>query len=622
MKKILASVLVIAAAALTFASCQKQEVSAPAGNTRVVTFVADQISTRTAFGTASGTKIPTLWTSNDANIAVAQNFSNYKTATVTPSADFKSATFDVALTDDESGSYTFYAISPKTAVVSGVNASYFSWNVEIPNEQTPAATSPDEAAMILAATSATSTTFPESKVALSFKHLTAYLDLTISNLSLQSGDAVASYTISADEDICSRWYYYVGGDNEGKLIANTPQDAITVKTSETGNVWVAIAPVPEGTTFTVAVNTANAKLYKTTFTTGADLLSGNVGTKTVDFTGVKPEEDQVYTLVTDLSELTDGAKVIIATPSDADAYAMGVGTSSLNYIPAVSAEKSSDGTKIINPASVDVFTLSAGTKAGTTVSFLGENGYLFAKSSSSNTMGVETTLSANSSWAVSFEDETTHSVNLVAQGANTRNNIRYNPNNGSPRFSCYAATSSVTTRVAIYKLEGSGSSTQLITGGDDPGETYTYKKASAITSGKTYVMAHTEDGTTYYATVLTDPSKDYGYYYTGVGTLSGNVLTIDNEDNDLLFTKSGDGWYIQQKADNRYVYCDGSHGSCQLSADAPENLWTIEMADGAATIYFEGETDTFYFHYTLYNTTKEFCPVKNTEGTVDLYEKQ
>ena len=135
-------------------------------------------------------------------------------------------------------------------------------------------------------------------------------------------------------------------------------------------------------------------------------------------------------------------------------------------------------------------------------------------------------------------------------------------------------------------------------------------------------MAHTEDGTTYYATVLTDPSKSYGYYYTGVGTLSGNVLTIDNEDNDLLFTKSGDGWYIQQVADNRYVYCDGSHGSCQLSADAPENLWTIEMADGAATIYFEGETDTFYFHYTLYNTTKEFCPVKNTEGTVDLYEKQ
>ena len=152
-----------------------------------------------------------------------------------------------------------------------------------------------------------------------------------------------------------------------------------------------------------------------------------------------------------------------------------------------------------------------------------------------------------------------------------------------------------------------------------------FKKVSAITSGKTYVMTYTDAGTTYMATVITDATKSYGYYYTKTVDVVSDVITLADENDALVFTQNGSGWYIQQKYDDRYAYCDGSHGSVQLNANAPTNLWTISMDAGAATISFtnsDATPITFYFSHTVYGTTHEFCPVKNTAGAVNLYEKQ
>lgn len=152
-----------------------------------------------------------------------------------------------------------------------------------------------------------------------------------------------------------------------------------------------------------------------------------------------------------------------------------------------------------------------------------------------------------------------------------------------------------------------------------------FKKVSAVTSGKTYVMTYTDAGTTYMATVITDATKSYGYYYTKTVEVESDVITLADENDALVFTQNGSGWYIQQKYDDRYAYCDGSHGSVQLNANAPTNLWTISMDAGAATISFtnsDATPITFYFSHTVYGTTHEFCPVKNTAGAVNLYEKQ
>lgn len=150
---------------------------------------------------------------------------------------------------------------------------------------------------------------------------------------------------------------------------------------------------------------------------------------------------------------------------------------------------------------------------------------------------------------------------------------------------------------------------------------YKYKKVAAVTSGKKYVMTYTEDNVTYLATVLSDQTKTFGYYYTQVVEPEGDVITLANEDNTLVITQSGDGWLIQQLIDDRYAYCNGTNGSFNMSTDVPTNLWTLTMNEGAAVFSFAGAADTFKVGHTVYKGTHEFAPLKNQEGSVVLYER-
>lgn len=463
MKKIISVITIITATAIAFSSCSKVEnqVETTIESPKTVTFNAVSPETKTTFGTFNAGKYPTIWTANDSQIKIAQNYSDGVNATVAKISDTKSS-FSASITDDESGSYTFYAISPASAVVSGVNPTYYSWNLEIPTTQTPTATGPDESAMILAATSSTEGTFP-STVDLEFSHITAYVKMSITNLGLAVGDDVASVLITANANIAYRYYYYVGGTKVGTLEENSAKSSITVLTSSASDIWFACAPMEAGTKLTISVTTKNSKVYtKDNITTPSALASGHVASFNVNFSGITPSSDKVYNRVTSYSQLTAGSKVIIAAVGDSD-YAAGIGTTSDNFISAVSQAKSADDSKITNPAAtVDVFTIEAGGTANT-IALNGTNGYLYAKSSSSNNMGIQTTNDVNGYWTPTIVDAETGEMSLVATGSSNRNYMHYNYNSGSPRFSCYASNSSVTDLQALYKLEGSGSGPSLIT---------------------------------------------------------------------------------------------------------------------------------------------------------------
>ena len=458
MKKIVSTFIAIATIASALSSCSKVEnqFEPTTEKLQTVTFNAVSPETRTTFGTLNAGKYPTIWTANDSEIKIAQNYANGVAASVTKISDAKSS-FSASISDDGSGSYTFYAISPASAVVSGVNSSYYSWNLEIPTTQTPTATGPDEGAMILAATSATVGTFPTT-VDLSFSHVTAYVKMNILNLGLAVGDEVASVLITADANIAYRYYYYVDGAKVGTLEENGSKSSITVLTSSASNIWFACAPMASGTELTISVTTTNSKVYTKVINTPAALAAGHVASFDIDFDGITPPADKVYNLVTSYSELTAGSKVIIAAIGDSD-YAAGIGTTSDNFISAVSQAKSADDSKITNPAAtVDIFTIEAGGTANT-IALNGTNGYLYAKSSKSNYMGIQTTNDVNGYWTPTITDAETGAMSLVATGSSNRNYMHFN----SDRFSCYASTSSVTDLQALYKLEGSGSGSSLIT---------------------------------------------------------------------------------------------------------------------------------------------------------------
>ena len=563
MKKIVSILFASAVAALALVSCQKETGSKePAAKT--VQFTANSIETKTTFGDLSAGKYPTIWTANDSKIKIAQNYSDAKDATVTKVSDAQ-ASFSAEITDDKSGSYTFYAISPASAVVSGVNSTYFSWNVEIPTTQTPSATGPDEKAMILAATSSTVGTFPTT-VDLNFSHLTAYVKMSITNLDLAVGDEVASVLVTAYSNIAYRYYYYVGGSKLGTMEENGSKDAITILTSSPSNIWFACAPMPAGTELTISVTTKNSKVYtKENVTTPAALAAGHVATFSVNFSGITPPADKVYNLITSYSELTAGSEVILAAVGASD-YAAEIGTTSSTYISAVSQAKSADDSKIINPASnVDVFTLEAGG-ATNTIALNGTNGYLYAKSNSANQMGIQTTNDVNGYWTPTIVDAETGEMSLVALGSSNRNYMHYN--SGSTRFACYAATSSVTDLQALYKLEGSGSGPALITtytvsynGNGNTGGTV---PASIVTTGLfTVATAGTLEKTGYTFTGWNTAADGTGTAYTAEAsaTATGN-LTLYAQWADAgtieTYTKvTGtltSGWYVFGTVTDNTVY--------------------------------------------------------------------
>ena len=84
MKKVFKSILVTVAAALAFASCQREgDVNGTEG--RTVRFLAGPVETRTAFSTPDATgQYPVLWTENDTKVKVSLNMASGVDATVTP----------------------------------------------------------------------------------------------------------------------------------------------------------------------------------------------------------------------------------------------------------------------------------------------------------------------------------------------------------------------------------------------------------------------------------------------------------------------------------------------------------------------------------------------------------
>ena len=166
-----------------------------------------------------------------------------------------------------------------------------------------------------------------------------------------------------------------------------------------------------------------------------------------------------YTKVTSSSGLEAGANyLIVAHHDDLGVLAMGYQKSNNRNAVVVSENGESitvtPGTDPESETDVFQFTLG-GSNGAWTLYDAAKEGYLYAASSNSNHLKTQTTLDANGEWNITFNGDGTAEV--VAQGENTRDNMRFNPNasNNAPLFSCYAETSNIDTRVSFYKAGGS-----------------------------------------------------------------------------------------------------------------------------------------------------------------------
>lgn len=165
-----------AVAAMCLFSCTKENVRpSESANTQTITFTALTPDTKTHFGEKTGTAYPTLWTGNE-QVAVSYNEGAKNSASVSGSG--KSASIDAKIdVNGAAAEHKFTLASPAAAITSfGRDGDvYFT----IPSDQTPGEGTCDEAAQIIYATATCTAEELNSNISLTFKHLTAYGNMSV-----------------------------------------------------------------------------------------------------------------------------------------------------------------------------------------------------------------------------------------------------------------------------------------------------------------------------------------------------------------------------------------------------------------------------------------------------------
>jgi hypothetical protein len=169
-----------------------------------------------------------------------------------------------------------------------------------------------------------------------------------------------------------------------------------------------------------------------------------------------------FQLLTDASVLQFGDEIIFVSEGVAgSAQAMST-TQNNNNRPGTSVTVLNDLT-VAATATTEVFTLE-GSSAGWYFK-THDNKYIYASSSSGNQLKTEDNYDDNAKATISL-DNTSHEATVVFQGTNSRNNLRYNPNNGSPIYACYASTSSQAKPYIYYR--SSSSTNPLLSAAPNP----------------------------------------------------------------------------------------------------------------------------------------------------------
>lgn len=258
-------------------------------STKKVTFHAVPMSTRAQFGEAEDGVRPTLWSENDTEVKLSLNYGSALAAGVTPSQDFTSASFSANVNfSGVSGPYTFYAVSP-SASAKALSPSREAWKVNIPCEQTPTAMSPDENAIIIAASSeefSSSQNF--SDVDLYFYHLTAYGRVSLKNFTPTSGETLEAVELTFTEPLVGDWYWKCTEEAGGhELIDYGTSSTVTIHTSSASDIWFGCAPVDvSGAVLVVRAFTSEGVYEKMTqFPANRKLNAGRVAVFSVNMNG-------------------------------------------------------------------------------------------------------------------------------------------------------------------------------------------------------------------------------------------------------------------------------------------------------------------------------------------------
>ena len=276
MKKIFSNVMLVAAAAMTFFACQKQEINAPEVSevnglafSSVKPSFDDETKTEWTGETiqwSKGDKIRVAYTcdgvwQNAEGSATADEVDGQKTAKLYASDGLDTAkeiaTFVVPGTfkGDTEGLYKFYGVYPSSLTSSTTINFAPSVTVEIPAEQVPTSSSFDADADFMVAQSGTYNGMPKEgdkngQISLTWNRLVAHGHLTLKALAVDGQEKVESIVLTSNAEADMVGKHYV--DFETQVVTKSGTTATNVITIDgtnlsidaDGNVsfWVSFLP--------------------------------------------------------------------------------------------------------------------------------------------------------------------------------------------------------------------------------------------------------------------------------------------------------------------------------------------------------------------------------------------
>lgn len=294
-----------AVAAMCLFSCNKENVR-PSESTQTITFTALTPDTKTHFGEKKGNAYPTLWTGNE-QVAVSYNGGAKTTASVSGSE--KSASISVeTVVDGNAAEHKFILASPAAAITSfDKNGDFY---FTIPSVQTPGEGTCDEAAQIIYATASCTAEQLNSNISLTFKHLTAYGNMSVV-LPEGAGKVKQIELLTAATGLTGSYGYGSLG-----LMEDVKKDELTILTDKTTGIFFACAPADlNGKNLVVTVTTDKGVYEKDIDLKDKNLSfkAGKVSKFTVKDFKVKALVTESWNLVTDASTLKAGDELVIAS---------------------------------------------------------------------------------------------------------------------------------------------------------------------------------------------------------------------------------------------------------------------------------------------------------------------
>ena len=249
----------------------------------------------------------------------------------------------------------------------------------------------------------------------------------LKNLVVKAGEIVEKQEAGLSYDVAN-FTATIGEDNVFPVLQNPNElEGISYSSSHDD-----VATVDENGTVTLVA--AGQTTIKASFAGNDDFMEGSASYMLV----VKEKEvagTDKFELVKDASDLkANDVIIIVFVGEDAsnNSYSHALSTTqNPNNRAANVISVEEDGT-IIPGTSIQQIKLEDGWY------FNVGDGYLYAASSSKNWLRTETTIDddGNAQATINIEDET---ATIQFQGTNERNKIFFNPNNGTPIFSCYAS---------------------------------------------------------------------------------------------------------------------------------------------------------------------------------------